>query len=209
MLTEKESQDLIQKLISLRNTYELTKSSNDLNVLKKHEDLCIQKFKYLVSMKTAKYKKFSNYEDLNQEGFFALIKSMQNYNPKLGIFFWWAHKYIDTRIARKANLHSTIRYPLKFAKDNMPHKESYMPNVIEEQYCPDKQLEISENLKIIDEAMSLLNDEQKQIVDLFYGLTENKKMSINKICEKLNISRSHCLKTLSASLKIMKSNIKS
>ena len=141
MLTEQEAQDLMTTLIDLR---EKSKNSEDFSVkrqLAKHERVCMAKFKYLVTMKTGRYKVFSNYDDLNQEGFEALIKSMNNYDKNKGSFFWWAHKYIDTRISRSANLHTTIRFPLKVAKNNTPHKETLMPTLIEEKYCPDKELE--------------------------------------------------------------------
>jgi len=205
MLTEQEAQDLMIKLIDLRS-----KSKTDPQIeaeLKKHEKICIQNFKYLVTMKTGRYKAFSNYDDLNQEGFEALIKAMNNYNPKKGSFFWWAHKYIDTRISRSANLHTTIRYPLKVAKQNTPHKEAIMPTLVEERYCPDKELEESQLNNAIQGAFSVLTDEQREIINLAYGFDGDKPMSINKICKKLSISRLSCIKTINSALAIMKNNI--
>ena len=208
MLTEQEAQDLMTKLIDLR---ELKKTSEDpklIGELKKHEKVCMEKFRYLVTMKTGRYKAFSNYDDLNQEGFEALVKSMNNYNPKKGSFFWWAHKYIDTRISRSANLHTTIRYPLKVAKANTPHKESVMPLLIEERYCPDKELEESQSTTAIQSAMSLLPMSQKEVINLAYGFDGDKPMSINKICKKLGMSRLSCIKTINSALSTMKENIK-
>ena len=103
MLTEQEAQDLMIKLIDLRGQVMTSEGNTIKKDLRRHEQVCIEKFKYLVTMKTGRYKAFSNYDDLNQEGFEALIKAMNNYNPKKGSFFWWAHKYIDTRISRSAN----------------------------------------------------------------------------------------------------------
>ncbi len=206
MLTEQEAQDLMTTLIDLRG-----KAKDDSKVvseLKKHEKVCMEKFRYLVTMKTGRYKAFSNYEDLNQEGFEALVKAMNNYNPKKGSFFWWAHKYIDTRISRSANLHTTIRYPLKVAKAATPHKESVMPLLIEERYCPDKELEESQSLSAIHGAVSLLSPEQREVINLAYGFDGDKPMSINKICKKLSISRLSCIKTINSALSTMKENIK-
>jgi RNA polymerase sigma factor (sigma-70 family) len=208
MLTEQEAQDLMTKLIDLRDKSKETKNEQIVAELKRHERVCMEKFRYLVTMKTGRYKAFSNYDDLNQEGFEALIKSMNNYNPKKGSFFWWAHKYIDTRISRSANLHTTIRYPLKVAKNNTPHKESVMPLLIEERYCPDKELEESQETKAIYGAMSLLSNEQKEVINLAFGFDGDKPMSINKICKKLSISRLSCVKTINSALSTMKENIK-
>jgi len=208
MITEQDAQDLMIRLIELR---EQAKKSEDVKIksaLKKHEAQCIEKFKYLVTMKTGRYKIFSNYEDLNQEGFEALIKAMNNYNPNKGSFFWWAHKYIDTRISRSANLHTTIRYPLKVAKESTPHKESIMPVLIEERYCPDKELELAQTYTAMEKAFDKLSNEQKDIVNLAFGFDSDKPMSINKICKKLNISRLNCIKTINGALSIMKESIK-
>lgn len=196
------------KFISMR---EEVKKSNDpvfFKEFKKHEQMCIEKFKYLVTMKTGRYKAFGNYDDLNQEGFLALTKAMVNYNPTKGSFFWWAHKYIDTRISRSANLHTTIRFPLKVAKENAPHKESILPILIEERHCPDKELESSQTTFFIEEAMNTLTEEQKTIINLAYGFDGDKPLSINKICKKLNISRSKCIKSINASLSTLKDRIK-
>jgi len=208
MLTEQEAQNLMAKLCDLR---EQVKDSNDpklINDLKKHDKICMDSFRYLVTMKTGRYKVFSNYEDLNQEGFEALVKSMNNYNPKKGSFFWWAHKYIDTRISRSANLHTTIRYPLKVAKAQTPHKEAIMPLQIEERYCPDKELEECQAIQAIHNAVNLLSQEQKEVINLAYGFDGNKSMSINKICKKLSISRLSCIKIINTALSMMKDNIK-
>lgn len=208
MLNIDEAQQLMEKFIELRTKAKESESKNDLLAFEKHERVCIEKFQYLVKMKTGRYKSFSNYEDLNQEGYEALIKAMKNYNPKKGIWFWWAHKYIDTRISRSANLHTTIRYPLKVAKNTTPHKESVMPLMIEERHCPDKELEESQSHSAIQGAVALLSNEQRQIINLAYGFEGDKPMSINKICKKLGISRLGCIKTINSALSLMKENIK-
>jgi RNA polymerase sigma factor (sigma-70 family) len=208
MLTEQEAQDLMIKLIDLRKQSKTSDDPKVLSELKKHEHICIKNFKYLVTMKTSRYKTFSNYDDLNQEGYEALIKAMNNYNPSKGSFFWWAHKYIDTRISRSANLHTTIRYPLKVAKNTTPHKEAIMPTQIEERYCPDLELENVQTNSAIQKALLLLTDDQKKIINLAFGFEGDKPMSVNKICKQLNISRLSCIKNMNGALAIMRDHIK-
>jgi RNA polymerase sigma factor (sigma-70 family) len=208
MLTEQEAQDLMNKFVDLKEKIKISEDPKLKKELKQHEKICMSNFKYLVTMKTGRYKSFSNYDDLNQEGFEALIKAMNNYNAKKGSFFWWAHKYIDTRISRSANLHTTIRIPLKVAKLQTPHKEAILPTLIEERYCPDKQLEDYQTNTSIQNALSLLTNEQRNVIDLVYGFSSDEKMSINKVCQKLSISRSNCLKLINSSLALMKDSIK-
>jgi RNA polymerase sigma factor (sigma-70 family) len=208
MLTEQEAQDLMAKLVDLRAQAKDSMDKKLIAQMERHEQICIESFRYLITMKTGRYKAFSNYEDLNQEGFEALIKAMKTYNPKKGSFFAWAHNYIGTRISRSANLHTTIRFPLKVAKANTPHKESVMPTMIEERYCPDKELEGVQTIQAVQGAMSMLSNSQKEVINLAFGFDGDKPMSINKICKKLSISRLSCIKMINSSLSLMKDNIK-
>ncbi len=207
MINIDEAQELIEKFIALRKKMKETNLNSDKLAFQKHEAICIEKFKYLVTMRTGKYKSFSNYEDLNQEGMEALIKAMKNYNPKKGNFFWWSHRYVETRIARSANLHTAIRYPLKVARETPPHKETSMPLVIENIRRPDKELETSQVLQSLNNVIDKLSSNQKEIINFAFGLDGNKPLSINKICKKLNISRLNCIKIINGALSDMKENI--
>lgn len=208
MLTNTEATDLMKEFIELKNNYKKTNSKEDLLKLQKHQARCVEKFSYLIFMRTARYKKFINYEDLNQEGYEALLKAMDNYNPDKGSFFWWGHKYIDTKISRMANLHTTIRYPLKVAKNMVPHREQVMPNIAESEYkTPFALCDSKQSKSIIDNACKFLSPEQLDIVKLSYGLNGDKPMSINKICKHYNISRTQCINILKLSLNKLKENI--
>ena len=208
MITIKESQKLMEKLCDLKKIYAETKSHSDLITLQKHERLCIEKFDYLIKMRTCRYRSFSNYEDLNQEGQLALLRAMKTYDPKRGNWFSWAHKYISTRISRAANMHSTIRYPLHVAKTNPPHREAILPTLIEDNIDPEKNVQHSQLSQIVSSAMEVLPEAQRKIIDLAFGFDGDKPMSVNKICKKLNIPRSICVKAIDDALLLMKENIK-
>jgi len=207
MINIEESQQLMKVFIKLRNKADETKSPTDISNFKKHERLCVEKFAYLIYMRTGRYKAYDNYEDLNQEGFEALTKAMKNYNPKKGIAFFWFHRYVHTRISRSANLHTTIRYPLKIAKLNPPHREKDMPIMLDEKQVPDLQMECVQTTLGLNNTLNLLTPQQKEIVDLSFGLTGDKPISINKICKKLGISRVNCIQALNTALSEMRETI--
>jgi RNA polymerase sigma factor (sigma-70 family) len=201
MITEKEAQDLIKKYLEV-------KSGENKNAIRIHENECMEKFKYLVTMKTSRYKQFSNYEDLNQEGMLALVKAMQTYDISTNAsFFWWAHKYIDTRISRSANQHSTIRYPLKIAKNQIPHKESKMPNVVEKKNIPDLQLEKYESHYTLEKALAKLPVDKKELLEMYYGFNDS-PVSISKICRSKGITRNVCLKQIKDSVEDLRKSFK-
>lgn len=205
MLNEQEAQVLMETLVTLRaNIKENDKES--LNAYKKQEALCVSKFAYIVYTKTSRYKAFSNYEDLNQEGYDALIRGMKNYDPKKGSAFWWFHKYVDTRISRCANTHTTIRYPLKVAKLNIPHKENKIPESSSEHCQPDNMLEGAQLENQLYQHLAKLPTEYKEIIDMAYGLSAKEQVSIQKICQEKNISRTECLRKIKAATSILKDN---
>lgn len=208
MLTEQEANELMNKWIDLQTKLKSSDDPELVKEFKKHDRLCMEKFRYLVTMKTSRYRAFSNYEDLNQEGHEALIKAMKTFKPNKGSFFAWAHNYIGTRISRSANLHTTIRFPLKVAKANTPHKEPVMPLLVEEHHCPDRELEELQLTHAVHTALSTLSFEQQEVINLAFGFDGDKPMSVNKICKKLNISRLSCIKTINGALATMKDNIK-
>lgn len=207
MITEQEAKDLVEKYKSLKKAVK-TDPSLKLELLR-HENLCVQKLKYLVTMKLGKYKTFSNYEDLQQEGFEALLKAIKTYDPEVaGNIFWWFHKYIDTRISRNANTHTTIRYPLRVAKQQAPHKEAVMPNLIEKTYCPDLLLQKSQSKKIINDNLSALPEKQRAILEMAFGLNDEPPYSTNKISKRTNMTRSAVLKEMKSAFSKLRESIK-
>ena len=208
MLSIQESQQLMEKLLKLRQQAKDTKAKNDVTAYDRQLATCIASFQYLIRMRTGKYKSFSNYEDLNQEGQEALLKAMKTYNPSKGKWFSWAHYYIATRISRSANRHTVIHYPLKFAKETTPHKEAVMPVQIEELNCPNIAIETEQIAAAVQETLTCLSDDHAQIIRLHYGLNGGEPMSINKLCQTFKLSRAACLKIVNDALEAMREDIK-
>lgn len=206
MISANEAQSLMKKFIQLRDNMQKTNSSKDIKLFKAHEKICISKFKYLIDMRTSKYKNYSNYDDLCQEGMIALLNAMKNYNPKKGIFFYWAHRYIETKIVRMANNHSVIRFPIKAARINPPKRESTIPVIIDFM-SPDKIFESSELKEQIKNSINHLEAHDKKIVNMLYGFDGEKQTSITNICKDLKIKRDDCLKSLGNSFDILKTKI--
>lgn len=209
MIDIEEAQQLIERFIQLRQELKGDNSTPSAKLIfERHQRICIEKFTYLITMRTNRYRNFPNYDDLNQEGMEALIKSMATYNPKKGCFFYWAHHYISTRISRCANLHTTIRVPLKVAKETPPYRENSLPLLIEEHYIPEKEMEKAEITHEITNLIDVLEDDQRLAIVSIYGLDGEKPLSINKVAKKLGITRIVCLKLIDSSLDTLKEYIR-
>lgn len=207
MTSIEEAQVLMKQLISYREIASASNKSEDIKLLKKHESLCVQKFSYLITMRASRYRNFPNYEDLKQEGMEALLKAMSSYNPEKAPFYFWAHKYIGTRISRCANQHTPIRYPLKYAKLIVPRRELKFPLLIDKTN-PEKDLEKNEIDNAVGNAIKLLNEQQKNIVLLTFGFNGSPPLTLERVSKKMRITTPECEEILCCAIDILKKNIK-
>lgn len=170
-------------------------SEEDLKRFHAYQNIAAHKLKFLVINRVSKYRKFSNYIDLEQDGFEALMLAFNTYDPKKGSFGWWANKYIATRVSRAANAHSTIRFPMKKAREMKPYKTSVFPLMIDE-HSPVDAVEAGKNVVNISEAINKLSENHQKIINMTYGLNNFEECSINGVMKELSISRQQYSKLL-------------
>jgi RNA polymerase sigma factor (sigma-70 family) len=168
-------------------------------IFKGFQNRCIEKLESLVTTKVGKYRKFSNYLDLKQDGLEALLAALGTYKPEKGCFKWWADRYIKTRISRSANAHSTIRYPMSKAKQNTPYKTNNIPVIIDISSSPLSEVETSSINAHLHKAINTLSEEHKTIVTMTYGLEGVRPQSVKNILELLHITRAKYVKLLKES----------
>jgi RNA polymerase sigma factor (sigma-70 family) len=202
--------NLLEKLVILRR--KCAKSKRNTKIQKEFEQvqsLCAKELDYLVETRTRKYKSFANYDDLRQDGRLALYLALQSYEPEKGDFFWWANKYIKTKISREANRHSTIKIPLKHTKYVTPYKVSQLPIIVDKGPGALESITSHEVNTLIRNAVSKLPDDQRKIIELHYemGKFQKESHSIGKICDQLNISRMNCVKLLNEAKKTLKQEL--
>ncbi|MFA6038636.1 MAG: sigma-70 family RNA polymerase sigma factor, partial [Legionellales bacterium] len=163
---------------------------------KKYQDYCANKFAYLVNIKAAKYRRFANHPDLEQDGFEALILAFNTFDPNKGSFSWWADKYISTRISRAANTHSTIRFPIKKAKELKPYKTNTMPIMMDERPDPLSLAEKDEKHSAIEGAVNSLSDPHRSIINMTYGFNGVRERTVRAVLKDLDITRQQYAKLL-------------
>jgi RNA polymerase sigma factor (sigma-70 family) len=193
-LSQEEIDVISRKYLTLKN--KSNPSEDDVKEFKAYQNFCMGKFAYLVKMRSAKYRKFSNHPDLEQDGFEALILAFNTFDPDKGSFSWWADKYISTRISRAANAHSTIRYPIKKAKEIKPYKTSTIPIMIDEGPDPALAAEVSENSVNINRAIDSLPASHKSVVNMTYGFNGFRARTVGTVMVDLKITRSEYTKLL-------------
>lgn len=202
-ISKQEAKELLDKFVILREKIKTSKSKKVRAEYEACQTVCVNKFDYLIISKLRRYKQFPNYEDLHQDARIALIFALNSYKPGSSNFFWWANQYIKTKISREANRHSTIKIPMKKARELKPYKVSELPLQIDE--SPDV-IEIIESKQIknkVKKAISLLPEDQRNIIER-NGI---KLHSISKISKDLQISRGICIKLLNQAKQNLKENL--
>lgn len=203
-LSKEEANKIVADFVDIREKYK-DKSLRDKKIINDYNKLhkfCVEKFEYLVIMKTSKYRKFANYEDLKQDGKVALLLALDSFDKNKGDFFWWLHKYIDTRLSRSANSHSTIKIPIEKTKEIQPHKVSDLPVMIDQ---TDVFSEVSsiETKKRVQAAVYRLPEEQKKIVEMVYGLKDRPK-SVSSVAKSTGMTVNECMKILGKAQKALR-----
>lgn len=205
-----EINNLLNKLVDLRRKCSKSKSKKLHKEFDDMQAVCAKRLDYLVEARTRKYKGFSNYDDLKQDGRLALYLALQSYEPEKGDFFWWANKYIKTKISREANRHSTIKIPLKHTKHVTPYKVSQLPVIVDNTPDAFDTINKDESSCIVRSAVSRLPDNQRRVIELHYEMNlsnRRESFSIGKICDRLNISRGSCVKLLNEAKKTLKQEL--
>jgi len=205
-LTKERINEIAKEFLILKKKTESGEKKDIINY-KNYQNYCAEQLAPLVKIKTNKYKKFSNYPDLLQDGFEALMLAFETYNPKKGDFAWWAMKYIGTKVSRAANTHSTIRIPLKKAKDLQPYKISIIPVQIDKGATPAEEIEHNELSSYIKDALAELSEKQKRAIMMYYEFIGTRINSISDISKELKISRPTCVKLISEAEKVLKSKL--
>lgn len=201
-----EDNKLLNDFVIARNKYKKYKNSGNLKRYKNLQDQCVSRFDCFVENKAGKYKSFSNYEDLKQEGREALLLALESYRPEKGDFYWWAVYYIKTKISRQASKHSVIKIPLKKAKNIKPFKVAKMPEYSYE-VDMDEKIDGSSLKRKIAGAINKLPQEQKEVVDLYFEFSNLGSNSITKICKELKISRMDCIERITTAKENLKKNL--
>lgn len=204
--TIQEQNEKVEKIIDqflLLKKNSVTSSANKKE-FERFQNFCMQELNFLVQKRVAKYKKFANYKDLQQDGYEALLYALRTFRREKGCFSWWADKYISTRVSRAANTHSTIRFPLKATKENKPHKISIdtgseeQAQILSQETCPpsDLLLEQAESNSIVANLLSKVEQPYQDLLRLTFGLGNVQQVPVSKIIEQFQISRSQYLRLL-------------
>jgi len=203
-LSYEEVNSIAKEYLKLKVNSENSKKDKD--IFKKYQNQAVNKLSYIIKNKAGKYRKFSNHADLEQEGYVALMMAFESYKVGEGCFYWWAKHYVETRISRSANTHSTIRIPLKKAKEMTPYKTNISPDMECGLKSPFENVESKESSEFVMNAINQLPQEQRRAIMIAFDYTRNDS-SITSIIKELKVSRPTCNKIIKEAKRNLKEKL--
>ncbi len=139
--------------------------------IKMIHDKIIKGLSFLVYSNAKSYRKFSNYEDLVQEGFIGLIRAVRRFDHNLfPNFFVYSERWIKHSIKRSASKFDVVYCPNKnrvvYAEPADIDKEEEVSET------PEDVLFIKETEQKIEEVLNDFPDRDREIVKRIFGLGE-------------------------------------
>ena len=203
-----DNADILNKLIELRNKKNITKLKVDEIKYNKFLTEALDRFSYIVDLHTNRYKRYSNYEDLKQEGRIGLLMSLNKFDPERSLnYFKLATWYIRTRIKRCANKYDIINVPMAIAKENAFVRASDLPAIQDMSIDAIDILEKEQIINNIKIALEKLSDIHKYVICLYYGIDQEgkltKKVSISSIAKQMKTTRINVEKILNEAYSVL------
>jgi DNA-directed RNA polymerase specialized sigma subunit len=192
-LTDIEIDELVEKYIFL-------KQKAKTNIKEKNEFLVFEKefvfhMNHIIDLYTYKYKRFSNYEDIRQESFESLMLAVDSFKKSKGKFVGWVKMYSKTKASRQANKHSTIKIPMKNAKDTPPIKVAMEDLPVEDLMRSSSAKDSPEQTAIkndlwskVHKSFHKLSEKELKIIQYHFSVDNGEYANIAELCSSLSLS---------------------
>lgn len=203
MLQKEDYDQIALQFLEAKSKLQNCRTIKSSQKWKKIQEECLQKLSILIKNRVSRYKQFSNYSDLEQEGFEGLLMSLETYDPEKGYFVSWADHYIKTKIFRAANSHSTIKVPMDEIKNIKPLKAAEFPVMIDHRngYSDFATKEVA---NILTEAIKELPEVNQKVILMFYGINGIRSYTITDLSKMLDLDKNQLLRIISESKKKIK-----
>lgn len=140
----------------------------------------VRSLSFLVYSNAKGYKKFSNYEDLVQEGFIGLWRAIRKFNRKLfPNFFVYSERWIRHCIKRSASRFDVVYCP---NKNRVVYSEPVDVEGAETTLeGPEEEFFIKEKAKKVREVLNEFSKRDREIVEKIFGFDDQAPQTLRDI----------------------------
>lgn len=155
-------------------------------IIQKMQNNIVDKMKFLVYSNARPYRKFSNYEDVVQEGFVGLIRSVHKFKWSLfPNFFVYSNQWVRHYTKRAASRFDVMFNP---NKSRVVYSEPDENKSIPAEDTPDGIFFRQERANGVNEILNHFPDRDKEIVRMIFGLGGYKPQTLRKIGSRFNLT---------------------
>lgn len=165
--------------------------------IKKAREILIERNLRLVAHIARKYQNVDeDMEDLISIGTIGLIKAISSFDAGKGKLSTYASRCIDNellmllRSKKKSSREISLFEPIGTDKEG--NEINFLDIIEQEQIDVTERMELNENIgRMMSLLKEVLNDREREIVCLRYGLATGEELTQREIGDRLNISRSY------------------
>lgn len=185
-MTNAETLKLFKKIDELKDNGNLPEEVLNREVAAIHNRI-VEKLSFLVYSNCKMYNKFSNYEDLVQEGFIGLLRAVRKFNHNLfPNFFVYAERWIRHSVKRAASRFDVVYNP---NKTRVVYAEPLELGIEEEtEITPEDAFFQKEKSSKIEEVLKDFPVRDREIVKRIFGLGEYNQQTLREIGPLFNLT---------------------
>lgn len=166
VVSNSDIMEMFRDIDTFISTSDMTEEEKARVVKKKHDEI-VESLSFLVYNKAKPYRNFPNYEDLVQEGFVGLIRSVKKFKHHMfPNFFVFSNQWITHYIKRAASRFDVVYNP---NKSRVVYSEP-SEDEVDLQPGPDEVLFDKECKNEIEQVLKELPEKERQIVKEIFGL---------------------------------------
>jgi RNA polymerase sigma factor (sigma-70 family) len=160
-MSNDEAMDLFKKIEALKET-------NNHKEVQTLQNGLVQSLSFLVHGNTRRYRRFSNYDDLAQEGFIGLLKAVRRFDyRRFPNFFIFANQWISNSVKRAAKKYDVVYNPNRTKTVYLGDTELEETDA---EYDLDELLSAQERSARVGNALASLTEREKTIVSNLFGM---------------------------------------
>jgi RNA polymerase sigma factor (sigma-70 family) len=147
----------------------------------------IEGLSFLVYSNAKMYRKFSNYEDLVQEGFIGLLRAVRKFNYHLfPNFFVYSERWIRHSIKRAASRFDVVYCP---NKNRVVYSDAPETIKVEEAIeGPEEEYMEKEKAQKVREILGEFSERDREIVERIFGLDDQSPQTLRDIGPSYNLT---------------------
>ena len=181
------------EVIELFKEVDKIKIDTQLTEIQKHEKIenihnkIVEGLSFLVYNGAKSYRRFSNYEDLVQEGYIGLLKAVRKFeHARFPNFFVYAEQWIRHRIKNAASRFDIVYNP---NKQRVVYSSDLGDNVEEEaEITPEDIFFELEKCENINKVLNEFPEREREIVKRIFGLDDHSPQTLREIGPDFNVT---------------------